>query len=76
MPAIQSAGTGRRRPGPESDWLAVSSYYFVALTQRMMTREGRTRSLQFDFGPLRYASPVARPADCIYLFGRGTLRAR
>ena len=55
-------------PGKESDWLAVSSYYFVGLGQRMMTPHGRTPPLSIDFRPLRDVSPVARPADCIYLF--------
>jgi hypothetical protein len=56
------------RPGPESDWLAMSSYYFVGLSQRMMTSHGPTRSLQILVGPLRNVPPVARPANCIYLF--------
>jgi len=55
-------------PGRESDWLAVSSYYFVGLGQRMMTRQGRTPPLAIDFRPLWGVQPVARPADCIYLF--------
>jgi hypothetical protein len=63
-------------PGGESDWLAVSSYYFVGLSQRMMTRQGRTPPLSMDFRPLWGRQPAARPADCIYLFplrgGRGS----
>jgi hypothetical protein len=55
-------------PGKESDWLAVSSYYFVGLGQRMMTSRGRTEPLSLDFRPLWDVQPVARPADCIYLF--------
>jgi hypothetical protein len=55
-------------PGKESDWLAVSSYYFVGLGQRMMTQRGRTPPLIIDFRPLWGVQPVARPADCIYLF--------
>ena len=55
-------------PGKESDWLAVSSYYFVGLGQRMMTPRGRTPPLSIDFRPLWGARPAARPADCIYLF--------
>jgi hypothetical protein len=55
-------------PGKESDWLAVSSYYFVGLGQRMMTQRGRTPPLSIDFRPLWGVQPVARPADCIYLF--------
>ena len=55
-------------PGPESDWIAVSSYYFVGLTQRMMTREGRTERLKLDFAPLRARRPDAVAAGSIYLF--------
>jgi hypothetical protein len=55
-------------PGQESDWLAVSSYYFVGLSQRMMTRQGRTPPLSMNFRPLWGRQPAARPADCIYLF--------
>jgi hypothetical protein len=54
--------------GPESEWIAVSSYYFVGLGQRMMTPEGRTRSLSIDFKPLWGRVPDARPARCMYLF--------
>jgi hypothetical protein len=46
----------------------MSSYYFVGLSQRMMTSHGPTRSLQILVGPLRNVPPVARPANCIYLF--------
>jgi hypothetical protein len=55
-------------PGPESDWLAVSSFYFVGLPQRMMTPHGRTESIRIDFRPLWRVPPVARPARCMYLF--------
>jgi 4-amino-4-deoxy-L-arabinose transferase-like glycosyltransferase len=55
-------------PGKESDWLAVSSYYFVGLGQRMMTQRGRTPRLDIDFRSLWGVRPAARPADCIYLF--------
>lgn len=55
-------------PGPESDWLAVSSYYFVGLGQRMMTSRGRTEPIGFDLRPLWDVTPVARPGDCMYLF--------
>ena len=61
-------------PGTESDWLAVSSYYFVGLGQRMMTPHGRTPPLSMDFRPLWSVRPVARPADCIYLFPLRGLR--
>ncbi len=55
-------------PGPESDWLAVSSYYFVGLGQRMMTSEGRTPTLRVHFEPLWSTPWAARPAGCMYLF--------
>jgi hypothetical protein len=56
-------------PGPESDWLAVSSYYFVGLSQRMMLHEGRTaESIQLDFRPLWPREPEARPAGAMLLF--------
>jgi len=61
-------------PGPESDWIAVSSYFFVGLSQRMMTPQGRTAPTQLDFRPLWARTPDARPAGCMYLFhlpGRG-----
>lgn len=55
-------------PGPQSDWLAVSSYYFVGLSQRMITPHGRTDFVRIDFSPLWHTRPFARPAHCMYLF--------
>lgn len=55
-------------PGPESDWLAVSSYYFVGLAQRMMTPHGRTEFVRLDFRALWEVPPAARPARCMSLF--------
>jgi len=56
-------------PGPESDWMAVSSYYFVGLPQRMMTPRGPTpQSVRFDMRALWARTPAARPARCMYLF--------
>ena len=56
-------------PGPESDYLAVSSYYFVGLSQRMMTTKGRSDlSIQLDMKPLWTWEPVAMPAGCILRF--------
>ena len=55
-------------PGPESEWLAVSSYFYVGLSQRLMIRQGRTRFMRYDFSRLRYLAPIARPARCMYLF--------
>jgi len=56
------------KPGTESDWIAVSSYYFVGLTQRMMTTRGRTGPVTINFGLLSQRRPVATIAGCIYLF--------
>ena len=55
-------------PGRESEWLAVSSYYFVGLRQRMTTTRGVTLPVQLDFRALWPVPPVAHPAGCIYLF--------
>jgi hypothetical protein len=54
--------------GPESDWIAVSSYYFVGLWQRMTTSRGRTRPISIDFRALWGVKPEACPAGCMYLF--------
>jgi 4-amino-4-deoxy-L-arabinose transferase-like glycosyltransferase len=56
-------------PGRESDWLAVSSFYYVGLAQRMTLPEGRTAEAQrFDFRPLWPRRPDAMPAGCMLLF--------
>lgn len=56
-------------PGPESDWIAISSYYYVGLSQRMMLKTGRTeQSLQLDFRPLWSRPPEAMPAGCMLLY--------
>jgi hypothetical protein len=56
-------------PGPESDWIAVSSYYFVGLPARMTTFHGQSQdALKVDFRPLWNRTPDARPAGCMYLF--------
>jgi hypothetical protein len=56
-------------PDHRSDWIAVSSYYYVGLWQRMTTRAGRTRDpLRIDFRGLWGQKPVATPAGCIYLY--------
>ena len=57
------------QPGAEHEWLAVSSYYFVGLSQRMMTPAGSTpQSMLLDFRRLWGQTPVAHPAGCMYLF--------
>jgi hypothetical protein len=56
-------------PGKQSDWLAVSSYYFVGLGQRMVTPSGRTLgNVQYDFRPFWELRPEARLGGSIYLF--------
>jgi hypothetical protein len=55
-------------PGPESDWLAISSFYYVGQSQRMMTPRGRTDFVRIDASSLWKQQPVARPARCMYLF--------
>jgi len=55
-------------PGPESEWLAVSSYYFVGLPARMMTAKGSTGIVVLDFRPLWNQWPAARPANCMRLY--------
>ena len=56
-------------PGPESDWIAVSSYFLVGLPARLTTRYGLSEeSITYDFQALRGQTPVARPAGCMYLF--------
>lgn len=51
-----------------ADWLAVSTYYFVGLGQRMVTPHGDTESLRIDFRPFWNRTPVATPAHCMYLY--------
>ena len=55
-------------PGPESEWLAVSSYFYVGLTQRLMIQTGRTAFTRYDFTNVAAIAPVARPAHCMFLF--------
>jgi hypothetical protein len=55
-------------PGPESAWIAISSYYYVSLPQRMMTQRGRTERLRLDFRPLWDRKPDAVVAGCMYLY--------
>jgi len=55
-------------PGPESDYFAVSSYFFVGLTARIVGPTGDTAPLAFDLHALDPASALARPAGCMYLF--------
>lgn len=55
--------------GPESDWLAVSSYFLVGLPARLTTGRGMSEQpLIYDLATLRGRPPAARPAGCMYLF--------
>jgi len=55
--------------GPESDWLAVSSYFFVGLPARLTTFRGMSEQpIAYDLSVLRNRDPAARPAGCMYLF--------
>ena len=56
-------------PDRGSDWIAISSYYYVGLWQRMTTQRGRTAlPVKIDFRGLWGRKPVAMPAGCIYLY--------
>ena len=56
-------------PGPGSDWLAVSSYFFVGLPARITTMRGMSKeAIAYDFSGLRDRHPMTRPAHCMYLF--------
>lgn len=56
-------------PGPESDWLAVSSYFYVGLPQTVMLREGPSPGIVVtDFHALPPERAAARPGDCMWLF--------
>ena len=57
------------RPGPESDWFAVSSYFLVGLPARLTTGQSMSQeSVRFDLGVLKRRPPTARPAGSMYLF--------
>jgi len=55
-------------PGPESDWIAISSYYFVGLAQRMMLHDRRTDRARIDFKPLWSRRADATPGGCMLLY--------
>ena len=63
-------------PGSESEWLAVSSYFYNGLSQRMVTRYGVSEPLSVDFRALWDRVPDARPANCMYLYHVGGDAAR
>src|SRR5262249_45781311 len=56
-------------PGRDSDWMAVSSYFFVGLPARMTTSRGQSEeAVRLDFRLLWNRAPDARPANVMYLF--------
>ncbi len=56
-------------PGPESDWLAISSFFFVGQPHRVRTREGLTPGfVRVDCRALWLRRPEAMPAGSILLF--------
>lgn len=56
-------------PGPESDWLAISSYFYVGLPARLMTSQGSSsRPIAYDVRPFWSRRPAAHPAGCMWLF--------
>jgi hypothetical protein len=55
-------------PGHDCDWIAISSYYFVGLAQRMMLHDRRTERIQLDFRPLWSRRADATPAGCMLLY--------
>lgn len=56
-------------PGPEADWLAISSYFQAGLPGRLMTREGYTpANVVYDARALRDAPAAAHPAGCLWLY--------
>ena len=54
--------------GEESEWLGVSSYFFVGQTQRMMTPTGFTPFMTADFSRLWGLRPAAVAGRSIYLY--------
>lgn len=57
------------RAGPESNWLAVSSYFFVGLPQSMMTPTGPTPEVHvLDMRALWARPAAAQPAGCLWLY--------
>ena len=54
--------------GTESDWYAVSSYFFVGLPQALMTRRGYSQVVVLNATPLRSLPPAAHPAGCMWLY--------
>lgn len=56
-------------PGPESDWLAISSYFYVGLPARVLTPDGYTAEpVRLDARALWSRSAATHPAGCMWLF--------
>jgi 4-amino-4-deoxy-L-arabinose transferase-like glycosyltransferase len=56
-------------PGPASDWLAVSSYFYVGLPQTLRLKDGPSPGIAaLDFHVLPPERAAARPGDCMWLF--------
>ena len=56
-------------PGPESDWLAVSSYFYVGLPQTLRLKDGPSPWIALlDFHAFPPERAASRPGDCMWLF--------
>jgi len=56
-------------PGAQSDWLAVSSYFYVGLPQTLRLKDGPSPGIaSLDFHALPPERAAARPGDCMWLF--------
>lgn len=56
-------------PGPESDWLAISSYLHVGLAGRIATPAGYSpMAIRYDTRAMWNARPAAHPAGCMWLY--------
>ena len=60
---------GNAPPGVE--WIAVSSYFYRGLPQRMTTMFGISDTQVIDCSVLWTRTPDARPANCMYLYRLG-----
>jgi hypothetical protein len=56
---------------PGIQWLAVSSYFYHGLPQRMVTMYGISDTRSIDCSQLWTQHPDARPANCMYLYRLG-----
>ena len=58
-------------PPPGIEWIAVSSYFYRGLPQRMVTMYGISDTKSVDCSVLWTHRPDARPANCMYLYHLG-----